>query len=365
MDRLHHLRKTLPKNISDNADYTDLEFVILDYNSKDNLALWINENMKEQIKSGRIVYYKTEKPEFFHRSHSRNMMFRLAQGDILCNIDADNYTGEGFARFVNDKFLKNKNIFLTPIDFNKLKKNFYPPSDTLGRACFRKDDFFRIKGYDEQMITHGFQDYDFANRLELSGIKRVLIDKMDLLTAIHHDDDERLSGEPQKYNLKNIFIRPINHARSELLFLYNNNTYEKGIMIDNRANKSCSYKNMLENKIEDEYSIDQDEWVKGKWDQNDKGLLLFDKEGKKKLQLIDFQEDKKSKNFDFSIADTHYRIVVQQSLLNKLILFNRQITNRNRMYKNYKQKKIILNKNGFGKGTVIRNFDEYKKVFLT
>ena len=52
MGRLHHLAQTLPKNINWNVDYPNLEFILLDYNSSDGLAEWINKYMIKLLKSG-------------------------------------------------------------------------------------------------------------------------------------------------------------------------------------------------------------------------------------------------------------------------------------------------------------------------
>ena len=40
MDRLHDLERTLPKNMEDNSDYPNMEYVVLDYNSQDSLEQW-------------------------------------------------------------------------------------------------------------------------------------------------------------------------------------------------------------------------------------------------------------------------------------------------------------------------------------
>ena len=92
MGRLHHVEKTLIKNIKDNSEYPHLHFILLDYNSKDNLESWIKDQMGSYLQSGLLSYYKTTDPVFFHRSHARNMAFRLAEDGIICNIDADNFT---------------------------------------------------------------------------------------------------------------------------------------------------------------------------------------------------------------------------------------------------------------------------------
>ena len=56
MNRLEHLKVTLPKNIIDNIGYDNIEFVIVDYNSKDGLQSWINSNLKKYVDSGILVY---------------------------------------------------------------------------------------------------------------------------------------------------------------------------------------------------------------------------------------------------------------------------------------------------------------------
>ena len=58
-----HLRETLPANINDNRDFPNIEFVVLNYNSKDDIDNWILNNMQEHMHSGRLKYYKTAEPD--------------------------------------------------------------------------------------------------------------------------------------------------------------------------------------------------------------------------------------------------------------------------------------------------------------
>src|SRR6187402_1563632 len=94
MNRLHHLSQTLPVNLEANRDFPEVEFVLLDYNSSDGLEDYMQTNYGELIRTGRISFFRTVEHAWFRRSHSRNIAFRLAKGDIVCNIDADNYTGD-------------------------------------------------------------------------------------------------------------------------------------------------------------------------------------------------------------------------------------------------------------------------------
>ena len=87
-----------------------MEFVLLDYNSTDGLEEWVKE-LQYYIDTGILVYYRTEEPLNYHRTHSRNMAFRLSTGDIVCNLDADNFLGEGFASYILDIFNQGDETF--------------------------------------------------------------------------------------------------------------------------------------------------------------------------------------------------------------------------------------------------------------
>ena len=57
--------------------------------------------IQEIIEEGILNYYKTTEPEFYSMAISRNIAFKVAQGDIVNNVDADNLVGKGFASFIN------------------------------------------------------------------------------------------------------------------------------------------------------------------------------------------------------------------------------------------------------------------------
>lgn len=160
MDRLFDLKKTLPKNMEDNKEYTNLEFVILDYNSKDGLEKWVKENLMEHIQSGRLVYYRTETPKFYSMTKSRNLAFKAASGDIINNVDADNYVHSGFAEYLNVI----ANQFTEKVIFSKGLRMIR------GRLGFWKNEFIdTLKGYDESIEDYGRDDHDLLNRALMAG----------------------------------------------------------------------------------------------------------------------------------------------------------------------------------------------------
>lgn len=166
MDRLYNLKKTLPRNIKDNESYPNLEFVILDYNSKDGLGNWIKKNMMEHIESGRVVYYRTIEPKYFSMAHSRNIVFKVSSGDIVNNLDADNYTVKyidkdhpppimPWAFFIN----KMANECSEKVIFAKGKRSMH------GRIGFYKKEFIEeLGGYDEGLDGYGHDDHDLVLR---------------------------------------------------------------------------------------------------------------------------------------------------------------------------------------------------------
>ncbi len=187
MDRLHHLQQTLPRNLADNRDHDRLEFVLLDYNSSDGLEDWVGEHLTEALQSGRLRVFRTTEPEAFHHSHARNLAFRLANGEILCNVDADNFTGPGFARYVEQRFAATEQAFLA---VDRELQDRFPAS--FGRICVRRRHFLESAGYDEAMAGYGWEDIDFCARLEALGLEFLSIKDERYLRYLDHDQQERV-----------------------------------------------------------------------------------------------------------------------------------------------------------------------------
>ncbi len=162
MGRLYNLKETLPKNIEANAAYPNIEFVILDYNSNDGLWKWMAQNMMEHIESGKVVHYRTTEPVHFSMAHSRNIAFKVATGDIVNNLDADNYTKnpdinttECLATHLN----RMANDCPTKVIFAKGKRGMH------GRIGFYKKEFIELLGgYDEGLLGYGHDDHDLVQR---------------------------------------------------------------------------------------------------------------------------------------------------------------------------------------------------------
>lgn len=162
MNRLHDLRQTLPRNLEDNSDYPNLEFVLLDYNSKDGLGDWVRQSLMSYVDSGRLVYARTSEPTAYHMGHSRNVAFKLAKGEIVSNVDADNWTSAGFATVLN----RVANQQPERAVFTKSRQRIR------GRVGFYKKEWEELLGgYDESLTDYGFDDMDLMHRALLQGFR--------------------------------------------------------------------------------------------------------------------------------------------------------------------------------------------------
>ena len=164
MNRLFHLKHTIEKNILDNISYPNVEFVLIDYNSQDGLEGFVKKNLSKYIDDGILNYYKTNEPQKFHASKAKNLSHALAKGDIVCNVDGDNFTGKDFAYYIN--YLYNKGGTNTIYQFHK------PPFwGTVGRLSFYKENFMKLGGYDEAFLPIGHEDMDLVNRGREMGLE--------------------------------------------------------------------------------------------------------------------------------------------------------------------------------------------------
>ena len=321
MNRLEHLQKTLPKNLSDNANYPQVEFVVLDYNSTDGLEDWIQQNLRKW--QDKVVYYKTLEPQSYARSHSRNMAFRLATGEILCNLDADNFTGKDFVRYINKSFKKNSDIFL-----QAQKENI---QDIAGKICLKKINFEEINGYDEKIISYGFEDHDFKCRLRQSGLKPHFFGQNKFLKAITHPDIERIRNEKIYQNLKQIFLQKISPINTKIFIVFNDLTFESAEVLDNLFYLNETTQEQIKN-LDTMFRFTIVE------NSIDRGNIS---------QLPPYLEEVTDENRKLSI-----------------IYFYTQIMNKSIWIENLENKTTIVNQSGYGQGVVYRNFDYSNPIHL-
>jgi len=348
MNRLKHLQQTLEKNIQDNYLKGQVEFILLDYNSQDGLQEWVYHNMQKYIEEGILVYFKTAEPKLYMRSHSRNMAFRLANSTILCNLDADNFLGKGFASFMLEAFSDNNNIFCT---------NDCSSRDAFGRISIRNEDFISIRGYNEALQCYGYEDGDIQNRLMLKGIKPKSVRNPEFYHCITHSFKERISEEAIAKNLYEMYITYINPYTSGVLLLNKDYSLEQYTLIDNlQQNIFVEYASPFESVFDKRNRVIQHGNVlKGAWKENDNRIL------------IDIRNDEyqvKSSVLSINLENMIFYKIQDDELKAKIIVLITDAMNYKEAIEQINNNSII-NPDGFGKGIVYKNFDLSNKIILS
>jgi hypothetical protein len=194
--RVDHIRKTLAENLKNNPG-TLSKFVVLDYNSQDGLVEYLNGKHAGEIESGKLVVYSFPAASVFHMTHAKNMSHRCGMREgcsILCNLDADNFTGEGFDQYLSQQFEGHSDVFLWARMFTK--PDGRRPRGISGRIAVSSKAFLKIGGYNERFATWTHDDRDFNLRLRNTGYRGVEIENQ-YLDVVLHSDKMRFKEYPE------------------------------------------------------------------------------------------------------------------------------------------------------------------------
>jgi len=169
MKRLPELERTLIKNIDDNIGYPFFELVLLNYGHDPETDIFVKKNCMHYIESGILNYYSTlDNIQYYQMCHSRNITGKLATGDIVSFIDANNFVMD-FSFFLNavPQKIENEDIIYIMSGLRR------------GRIAMFKKNFLRLGGYDEALDPRFWQDRDLEVRSITDGLTGVLYHKLD------------------------------------------------------------------------------------------------------------------------------------------------------------------------------------------
>jgi predicted glycosyltransferase involved in capsule biosynthesis len=163
MDRLFHLEQTYVHNIESSKSLSNVEFVLLDYNSKDGLEDWVKENLSGYIESGRVVFVQTKEPRYWVAAHAKNIAHKVATGDILMNLDCDIFIPEGFCEYLDSAFSSGKRMVMA---FES--EDMYGNNGCAGLVAATRKDFYSVNGYDESIhLGWGYDDMNYQFRVRM------------------------------------------------------------------------------------------------------------------------------------------------------------------------------------------------------
>ncbi|MBW8685994.1 glycosyltransferase family 2 protein [Chitinophaga rhizophila] len=334
MNRLFTLKQTLPGNIECCRKYPNAQVVLLDYNSTDGLEHWIKDNFYQYIEQGLLVFYKLidPQPRFFSHSHSRNIAFRLATGNILCNVNADYHVGDNILTYINEAMQVTEQLALIAhLDDSD--------RDNLGRICLRNKDFNLVGGFDETFKGYGYEDIDLNMRLKMAGVRLQYLPGAFYNAYVEHEDVSRLENSYDYHHLKRAFVRKIERGKSSVLFLYEDHQLETGTLIKSSHNFP---------------DIQEEGWLKGYWQQAADEISLDGLPG----GTVRYREDLSADVPRLLRGNEVYKEVTGEQNRRKLLLNKSIIQNYQMMKNRRKSGQFRANTAGFGNGVVIRNFSD-------
>lgn len=163
-NRFEHLRTTLPQNIKNARSYANFHFILVNYGCPDpRTEDWARFSLPPLIEKGEVTYYRFCEPNRFLFAHARNIGLHLSDGELFCNVDADNFIGQHFPEYLASRMLES----------DRFVRLAGTERGAKGRICARLDDARAIGGYDENFSSWGADDGDFAERLRRAGKTQV------------------------------------------------------------------------------------------------------------------------------------------------------------------------------------------------
>ena len=152
-NRSHQLKQTFDANAAIVERTPNVEWIIVNFNSKDDLHEYMLGKLPQVSK--RIVYAKDSSGRPWHASYAKNIAHRLGKGEFLMNLDCDNFIGNAVQLIRLYSFEGYKLLYLSSGTMG---------DGTAGRVAIARELFHALGGYDETFYPMGYQDIDLVQR---------------------------------------------------------------------------------------------------------------------------------------------------------------------------------------------------------
>ena len=175
MDRNQMLAEALPSWLA----HPEIgEVIIVDWSSPTPVRL-----VTAPLGDARVKVIRVEDQRRWIASKSHNLGVRAAAGDVLLRLDADYVLGPSFFRA---HALAPRTFFCGNWRCARVDNERH----LTGVLYVHRRHVLAVNGYNERIVTYGYEDDDLFERLELGGLSRRDID-LDTIRHIPHTDDLR------------------------------------------------------------------------------------------------------------------------------------------------------------------------------
>ncbi len=277
----------------------------------------------------------------------KNSAAKLANGDIICYLCPNHYIGAGFASYLNETLKEDNEIVLVSQKVD--------PENISARLCISKSNLLKFHGFDERMDNAGFEEHDLLNRLKLGGVKQINIKEPEFLKSI---PGKSILSQNDIYQ---VFVKYISQSRSELILLYQDGHYKKGLIINNSVLDSGNYRNAYRKEsVNPLYSIETLSWSNGLWKETMNDSVLFSPcYGEEYIFLRG--------HYPYNILFDMYRDLIflhapESEIINDLFINDQSFYSKSVTEQNLKDKHLIVNPDGFGQCSVLVNFEPFFQI---
>lgn len=161
MNRSYDLKKSLPSMLEAAGNSPPVEIAIVDYNSTDDLAQYIQSVFRMPIPTGvQLLYRKYTARDFFQMAHARNLSVLLSTGDVICIMSADVLPAPDYVAEVRRAFSNG---------------TIWAHGDFPALLSIRRGEFIDAGGFDERFEFYGPEDRDFSARLLRRGLRPTIL----------------------------------------------------------------------------------------------------------------------------------------------------------------------------------------------
>lgn len=154
MNRISDIQATLRRNLDDNfTDRNQIEFIVVCFDKDDKTKNWITDNFQEELSSGYLRFYQSNRLDSWHFGKAKNSFRELIKGKIYASLDGDNFTGPHGGRHIIEVF-ESQNFDCV---FHQFQGEW--GDGTCGRVSMTADDY-RTIGYDDHFLPRQWDELD-------------------------------------------------------------------------------------------------------------------------------------------------------------------------------------------------------------
>ena len=192
-NRTYDLKQIMPYLVDAASASPPVEILILDYNSQDDLAEYIEAVQKTTAMTGgsMLSYIRYTGRAHYHMAHARNLSIKASVGEYIVILSADIYPTREFVEMVR-RMIADGYMWMHGKRYT-------------GAIVCQRQEFMDAGGYDERFEFYGPEDADINARLMRRGGKFGLLPSM--LKVIRTPNEEKIRNYRLAISKRKMFDR--------------------------------------------------------------------------------------------------------------------------------------------------------------